>query len=85
MRYRDGAYAVDATQIALDDGVGVPSPISAEALLVVLSIDGQTSLAELVADAGEGLDIEETEALSAAAVRITRELAELGVIALRAL
>lgn len=80
MRFRDGAYAVEATQIVLDDGVGVPSPIPADALLVVLTIDGETPLSTLVAEAGDGLGADEMEALTTSAVRTVRELAKLGVI-----
>jgi methylase of polypeptide subunit release factors len=82
MRYRGGAYSVEATQIIPDNSVGVAADIDAQALLVVLSIDGERSLEDLTDEASDGMTSDETARWSDVVLKTIRELALLGIIEL---
>lgn len=80
LRYHDGAYAVEHTQILLNDGVGVAGIVDPQALLVLLAIDGRQTLAQLLAGAVDELSAEEAAARTTAVVMTVRHLSELGII-----
>lgn len=85
MRFRHGAYAVEITQITLDEGVGVVSNVDPQALLVILSINGEKPLTDLLAEASEGMTADEAAQLTSLVLENIRHLAMLGVVELAGL
>ncbi len=79
LTFRDGAYTTEDATIVLDDGLGLRNRVPAQALHVLLRMDGSRTLGELVLETAEetGLDV---ESLAAAAVACVGELFELGFL-----
>lgn len=82
LRYRDGAYVVDAVQLRLDDGVGMISAIEPQAMLVLLAIDGYRTLGQVLDEASNGLTTEEAETLARVTIPTVQHLVELGMMVL---
>lgn len=82
LRYRDGGYVVEGARMVLDDGAGVPGTVDPQALLVVLAIDGRQTLAQLLADATEGLSEDDAASLTGAVTATVQHLAEVGMLVL---
>jgi hypothetical protein len=73
---RGAAYQAAAVTLRLQPGLGVRATVPAESLPVVLGLDGQRSVAELIAATG-------THDVAALVVRSVRRLLELGLVAWR--
>jgi hypothetical protein len=79
LRFRDGAYTAEDAMILLDDGLGLANRVPAQALHVVLRIDGSRPLRDLVFETAQETGLE-AEALATSTVECVRELFELGFL-----
>ena len=79
LTFRDGAYTAEDAVILLNDGLGLNNRVPAQALHVVLRMDGLRPLRDLVLETAHetGLD---AEALATSAVECVGELFELGFL-----
>jgi methylase of polypeptide subunit release factors len=80
----EGRATIVESRIQLSEGTSSVVDVDPDVLDVVASLDGRTSLREVIARVGDdqGLSGNELTRLERAAVRTTRELLELGVLAL---
>jgi methylase of polypeptide subunit release factors len=79
LRFRDGAYTAEDAVILLDDGLGLRNRVPAQALHVVLRMDGSRPLRDLVLETAQETGLE-VEALAAGTVECVGELFELGFL-----
>jgi hypothetical protein len=79
LSYRDGAYIAEDAVIVLEDGIGLRNRVPAQALHILLRMDGSRRLRELIEEAAHdtGLD---PRTLSPGVVECVRELFRLGLI-----
>lgn len=79
LRFRDGAYTAEDAVIVLDDGLGLANRVPAQALHVVLRMDGSRPLRDLVLETAQETGLE-VEALAASTAECVGELFALGFL-----
>jgi methylase of polypeptide subunit release factors len=79
LTFRDGAYTAEDAVILLDDGLGLANRVPAQALHVVLRLDGSRPLRDLVLETAQETGLE-VEALTASTAECVGELFELGFL-----
>ena len=79
LRFQDGAYTAEDAVIVLDDGLGLRNRVPAQALHVVLRMDGSRPLRDLVLETAQETGLE-VEALAAGTVACVGELFAFGFL-----
>ena len=79
LTFRGGGYTTEDAVIHLDDGLGLRNGVPAQALHVLLRLDGSSTLRDIVLETAEetGLDVEDLTTSAAACVG---ELFALGLL-----
>jgi methylase of polypeptide subunit release factors len=79
LEYRESGYAISDARLRLDEGVGLLGPVLANAIHVLLRLDGRRTLADVIDEAVAETGLDAT-ALRADALTTVRRLFELGFL-----